>query len=1133
MPIGIIGELYLGGASVARGYISRPGLSAERFIANPFGPAGTRLYRTGDLVRWRTDGILDFIGRADQQVKVRGFRIELGEVETVLCQHPAVKQAVVIAHGDRPGHKQLIGYVVVEQSSVSKGTQFTPSELRQHAVERLPDHMVPTCIILLEALPLTNNGKLDFRALPAPSFVSEHYCAPSSPQEQTLTLLFAEVLGLPRVGSDDNFFELGGDSITAIQLVSRARRAGLLITSRDVFEHPKVASLAMMAKPLDSSSAQTANIATGKVLSTPIIRWFFERGGLLNSFYQSMLLQVPAALEPAHLITALQALLDHHDALRLQAIAAYGTDWTLQILPVGTITAKDCLQRIDIAGLNAIARRTRIQQETQAASKRLDPAMGSMLQAIWFDAGEDPGRLLLVIHHLSVDGVSWRILVPDLRNAWQAAQSGAKEGEKSALEFEPKSTSFRRWAQRLSEEAMSTARYAELASWEQMLDGAGSQLAKRPLDSAQDTIATAKHLSLTLPTELTAPLISQVPTRFHAQINDVLLCAFTLALADWRQRQDGKDHLNVLVDIEGHGREAIDTEIDLSRTVGWFTSLFPVQFALSGLDIKAALNGTLALSQLLKRVKEQLRALPDHGLGYGLLRYLNAATALMLKYSAQPQISFNYLSRFSAAENQNWEPVCEDAFSFGYDPNTPLSHAISLDALTLERADGPELIAHWSWAGALFSDEQIQDLAQTWFQALKALVNYAEQHYAGGLTPSDLPLLKLSQSQIEQLEAARPNLVEDILPLSPLQKGLLFHTLYDPTAADAYVAQWIMDVEGVMNYQALQAALQTLLQRHASLRASFASQGLDEPVQIISREVTLPWQELDLSQLDESTRQAEQARFLQQGRLHRFDPVHAPLLRFSLIRLTAKHYQWVLTFHHILFDGWSTSILMQELLALYSNGSNTHALAHISPYRDYLAWLKRQDYQAAEHAWKEALEDLEEPSLLIPTKSISSASQETFSYSLSEASTQTLIQQARQRNLTINTLIQGAWGLLLRHLTGHDDIVFGVTVSGRPPELPGIERMVGLLINTLPLRLKFNLAESIAVALTRLQDQQARLIEHQHLNLAEIQRFTGLSELFDTLMVFENFPLDQKALQTATGDLRITGLGVAMRRIIR
>ncbi|WP_255779365.1 amino acid adenylation domain-containing protein [Mycetohabitans sp. B5] len=513
-------------------------------------------------------------------------------------------------------------------------------------------------------------------------------------------------------------------------------------------------------------------------------------------------------------------------------------------------------------------------------------------------------------------------------------------------------------------------------------------------------------------------------------------------------------------------------------------------------------------------------------MGYGLLRHLNAETALILKQLPAPQISFNYLSRFATPEAQDWEPTSDGVLSAGNHSAMSLSHAISLNAMTMDGTDGPELVANWTWAGALFTAEQIQELAQTWFQALEALVAYAAQPYVGGLTPSDVPLVTLNQGEIEQLEAMWPNL-EDILPLSPLQKGQLFHALQplqEASSTDAYVMPMVLDLEGVLDSQALQAAIQALLQRHASLRAGFVYEGVNEPVQVIQRTVALPWREIDLSELDETERASQCHLLLQEDRSRHFDPARPPLLRFSLIRLSASQHRLVLTSHHILLDGWSMPVLIHELFTLYANGADERVLPRVTPYRDYLAWLSGRDRAAAERAWRETLAGLQESTRLAPTRLPSSTSQATLAWTLSETITQALSQQARLRRLTLNTVVQGAWGLLLGQWIGRDDVVFGVTVAGRPPELPGIEHMVGLLIHTPPLRFQFSSAQPIIDVLTHVQDQQSCLMEHQHLDLADIQRLAGLGQLFDTLVVFENYPFDRDALQVAAADLRITNI---------
>ena len=329
VPAGVVGELYISGAGLARGYLGRAGLTAERFVADPFGPAGSRMYRTGDLARWRADGVLDFVGRADTQVKLRGLRIEPGEIEAALTQHPDVAQAAVVVREDQPGQRRLVGYVVA-----SAAASPDSAALRAHVGQRLPDYMMPSALVVLERLPLTASGKLDRRALPAPAAASgEGWRAPRSPHEEVLCGLFAEVLGRDRVGIDESFFALGGDSIMSMQLVSRARRAGLLLTPRAVFEHQSVAALAAVAVAAAAEPPVLHDAGTGALPATPIMRWLAGHGGPLAGFHQAMLLQVPAGLRADHFARALQAVLDHHDALRLRLIGS---------LPDADSAAGDC-----------------------------------------------------------------------------------------------------------------------------------------------------------------------------------------------------------------------------------------------------------------------------------------------------------------------------------------------------------------------------------------------------------------------------------------------------------------------------------------------------------------------------------------------------------------------------------------------------------------------------------------------------------------------------------------------------------------------------------------------------------------------------------------------------------------------
>ncbi|MEV4193904.1 amino acid adenylation domain-containing protein, partial [Streptomyces toxytricini] len=526
VPPGVTGELYVAGDGLARGYVARPALTAERFVADPFGPPGTRMYRTGDMVRWRTDGVLEFAGRADSQVKVRGFRIELGEVESALGSFDGVAQTAVMVREDRPGDKRLVAYVVPAAGGV-----VDPGALRGHLAALLPDYMVPSAIVSLEALPLTLTGKLNRAALPAPDYSGGGGRGPRNDREQLLCTLFAELLGVPEVAVDDNFFAMGGDSIVSIQLVSRARQAGLLLTPRDVFQYQTVAGLALVAAAPEGRRAEPDQ-GTGTVPQTPIMGWLRELGGPIDGFNQAVLLRVPAGLARDSLVAAVQALLDRHDLLRARLDRSGPDGWTLEVPPAGTVDAAPCVRRVDVSALAEGALEPVLAEHAEAARRELAPDDGAVVRAVWFDAGGDrPGRLLLMLHHLVVDGVSWRILAPDLMSAWLDSAADRE------IVLEPAGTSFRTWARGLAERAGTAAVEAELPLWQRMASGPDPVLAERALDPARDTKATARHHTAVLPSGLTEPLLGAVPAAVDARVDEVLLTGFALALAEWRRRR--------------------------------------------------------------------------------------------------------------------------------------------------------------------------------------------------------------------------------------------------------------------------------------------------------------------------------------------------------------------------------------------------------------------------------------------------------------------------------------------------------------------------------------------------------------------------------------------------------------------
>ncbi|KUO05696.1 hypothetical protein AQJ58_39660 [Streptomyces sp. DSM 15324] len=740
VPEGVVGELYIAGSGLARGYPGQPALTAGRFLADPFGPSGARMYRTGDLVRWGVGGVLEFAGRSDDQVKIRGFRIEPGEIEAVLTGHPDVVRSAVLARPDHTGALRLVSYVVTE-------TDVTA--LRSYAAERLPDHMVPSVFVRLPELPLTVNGKVDRAALPEPGLPVMDRREPRTPREKLLCELFSQVLGLDAVGADDDFFALGGDSILSIRLVSHARAAGLGASVRDVFEHRTAAHLAEAVGDMTAPGpAEETGSGDGVVPPTPIMCWLQDRGDRIDRFSQSLLLRAPAWLDRERLVTAVGTLTDHHDALRgLLTPGAQDARWTLRIRPAGTVDPSDLVQVVDVTDQSADRLRTTVEYAAEAATDRLSPRTGRLAQFVWFDAGPGrQGRLLILVHHLAVDGVSWRILVPDLLAAL------------TEIRLHPVGTSVRGWARGLHTQARRPEAVRELAWWTRTLRAPDPLLTARALDPGRDLTGSAAELTTTLPPDITEPLLTSVPTAFHAGVQDVLLATLALAVGHYRREHGRGEGSAVLIDVEGHGREEDDSGVDLSRTIGWFTSLYPVRLDPGAHAWEDVTAGTADTASAIKRVKEQLRAVPGNGRGYGLLRYLNPDTAPALAAPAAPQVGFNYVGRFPAPgtpivpEHPEWQVADEIGLVGGSDPDLPLAHGLEVNAAVRDRPDGPHLTATWSWAPGIWPEPDVRAVADHWCQALRGLVRHGSQQGVGGFTPSDFPLVGLGQHDVEQLE---------------------------------------------------------------------------------------------------------------------------------------------------------------------------------------------------------------------------------------------------------------------------------------------------------------------------------------------------------------------------------------------
>ncbi len=1093
LPQGGIGELYVGGAGLAQGYHDRPGLSAERFVADPFSHDGGRLYRTGDLVRLRADGLVEYVGRADQQVKIRGFRIELGEIESRLQEHAAVEEAVVLAL-DLPGGKQLVGYLVCPQASADGEAQALLREaVKADARQHLPDYMVPAHLVLLDSLPLMGNGKLDRRALPAPDLEQalQHYQAPANELESQLAQVWREVLNLPRIGVQDNFFELGGDSILSIQVVSRARQLGLQFTPRDLFQHQTIQTLAAVVTRSEAPGSIEQGPREGRAGLTPIQHWFFDSEVPQPQHWnQAVLLQVRQPLQAEALEQALAALVEHHDSLRLRFARANGR-WQAEYAQPSTQPLLWTATVSDFEDCQALY---------TDAQRSLDLAEGPLLRALLVSDEQGAQRLLLTIHHLVVDGVSWRVLLEDLQALYRGETLAAK------------THAMGDWAARLASYAGSDSLRDELDWWEAQLGSARREL---PCDHPQggNLHRHARSIAIELDVEQTRQLLQQAPAAYHTQVNDLLLTALARTLCQWSGDQQ------VLVQLEGHGRDGLFEDMDLTRSVGWFTNAYPLSLSPQMGEDESARAGSI------KRIKEQLRQVPHKGLGHGVLRYL-ADEAGRERMAALPQarITFNYLGQFDQQFDQAalFQPLDAPA-GLAHDLDAPLPNWLSVDG----QVYGGALQLRWSFSAERYDEATIARLAEAYRLELLALIGHCLADGNGSFTPSDFPLAQLTQEQIDALPIPAAE-IEDVYPLTPMQEGLLLHTLLEP-GTGIYYMQDRYRINSALDPERFAQAWQAVVARHEALRASFSWNAGEAMLQIIHKPGKTPVDYQDWRGLDETTQEARLQALHKQEREAGFELLREAPFHLRLVRVDEARYWFMMSNHHILIDAWCRSLLMNDFFEIYQAlGEGRQAQLPVPPrYRDYIGWLQRQDLDEARQWWQANLAGFERATAIPSDRPLrhdhaGDGMVVGDCYTRLEVSEGARLRElAQAHQLTVNTFAQAAWALTLARYSGDRDVVFGVTVAGRPVSLPQMQRTVGLFINSIALRVQMpqpGERRSVRDWLQGLLEHNMQLREYEYLPLVAIQECSELPKgqpLFDSLFVFENAPVETAVLDHA------------------
>ncbi|SHJ70680.1 non-ribosomal peptide synthetase, partial [Aquimarina spongiae] len=1081
LPIGSVGELFLSGKGVTKGYLNNKELTNNRFVEDPF-ETGELMYRTGDLARWTNNNELEFFGRIDEQVKIRGYRIELGEIESVLETLEEVQRSVVLVHEDEKGLKKLIGYVVAEGG-------FDKNQITEQLKEKLPNYMIPAFLVQIEEIPLTSNGKVDKRKLPKPiidEILTTEFIAPQSKIEREIATIWQELLGVDQIGINDNFFELGGDSIIAIQFVSRAKEKGLFFRTKDIFNFQNIAELSSHLRENDEIKSEQGHLE-GEVTLGPIQEHFFQTNFLQKDHYnQSILLNVDKKINDLQLKESIDFLMLQHDALR------FSYDFSEGDIPTQHYgNYKGELEIVDINETDNFHEKLEAVCEKNQTSLSLEK--GELVRFVMFKTPEkeEYNRLFIVAHHIAVDGVSWRIIVEDLSEIIGTLINGAK------IQPYAKTTSFREWQNCLFKYSNSSLLNNEAKYWEDILE----KFKPLPVDFKSDQVSKQKDIKevkIKLSSEYTNALLQQTNQAYNTEINDVLISALTRTICKWTEQTD------FVLALEGHGREEIAEDVDLSKTVGWFTNIYPVLLSYSD---------DYTLPELITEVKEQLRKIPNKGLGFGVCsKYQNKINELNTFESFDFQeLIFNYLGNFDrVSTSEDFLSWAEESAGNNISDANQNLHKIMVSGMVTNGV--LEMI--WAYDTTKYHANTIQYLAESFQENLEHIIEHCSELEKNVKTPDDYGLTEVTtNTQLNEFfdKKAEKGLV-DIYKLSPLQEGILFHSLYNRDY-NAYVVQISCDLTGDLNLEYFRRAWGEIVAAHSILRTGFFSDVFDTPVQGVFENALLSLEVLDYSQYNQEELNVAISDFLKVDAQTPFDLETPPLMRITLLKLSSTKTKMIITNHHLLWDGWSFPVLVNKFVEGYSQLINVEEIdpIEIDNYRDYIDAIDRKSKLKTNTYWADYLSNIQKPTVLpfIRTYEDKNIQEENkkYGFSINKEIYTALLDFTQRHHLTLNTIVQGAWGFLLSRYTNSNHVVFGATVSGRIPEIINIEERVGLYINTLPVCSIIEGESSIVDWLTTLQKGHTSSREYSHSSLVEIQDSIGVrGDLFDTIVVFENYP---------------------------
>lgn len=1078
VPIGCQGQIGILGTGVGQGYLNHPELTASKFIDSPYNAFEGKLYLTGDIGKWQPDGNIVCLGRLDNQVKVNGYRIELGEVEAAMRKNLAIKDAVAVIR-EQDGKKVIAAYWTAH-------FHLTAATVRAELAKYLPEYMLPSCYCALEYMPLTVNGKIDKQALPDPWLSGsngEASIAPATPMEVILVNIWEEILGVPDIGIRNDFFLNGGDSIKAIQMSSRLHGLGYKMEVRNVFQYPTIEKLALIIQKQDRVADQEP--VTGEISLTPVQREFFAAHTQAPHHYnQSVLLKFPTHIPSEKIKAVFSALQSHHDALRIVFRQKSGGQWIQLNQEEGSPIA---LHEFDWREDGQVGER--LNDTANRLQQLIDLGKGPLLQIGLFQLKTD-SRLLIIVHHLIMDGVSFRILLEDVAALFTLYDKA------EPLRLPLKTDSYKIWASKLIEYAGTGLFLKEKEYWRQQQQSIAELMAENK-DKTEGAPVSVRY-ELELDPNVTALLTGKSNKAFNTEVQDILITSIVLAYRDiWQENR-------MAMVLEGHGREPITGDVDVSRTIGWFTSLYPVLF-----DIMNAKNPGEALIA----VKETIRSVPAKGIGYGILKYLASAQSREgIPMDLNIPVIFNYLGHFDT----NWQ---NELFVWSDEPHGQERSDAGSPAYAMEItaviSDG-RLYMGLGCRGLKREPGSISAFRDRLYQRLNELILYTAAIEQVRLTPSDLTWKKFSGPELEAI--CREYDVQDIYPLSPMQEGILFSCLYNEKAP-LYMEQLSYRTKyPALDPGLVRSSIDKLISRHDILRTVFLYENLERPMQVVLKKQKPIWSFEDLR--DRTDKDEYIRHFKKKDRQLPFDLRNDSLLRVAIFQIGKDEYEFVWIHHHLLMDAWCEGILIQEYYAIYnylSKGIEIN-LPPPQPYNTYINWIEEQEKEDATAYWRNYLSSFEKCTSL-PVKPPENDKQlpgekKMQQFLFDTMTTASLGMLAARYKVTVNTIIQCVWGILLSRYNNTRDVVFGIVVAGRPSAIPHVDSIVGLFINTIPVRIRFNEGSSFSALVKEVQLQALESELYQHKSLSEIQLLSGHQPLLDHIMLFDNYP----STETRLGD---------------